>query len=80
MHDIIETDPGFHPPRPTGPARAGSERRQGPKARSKWLCGSVNDTAAQVMAAVFDQPEHRDLGYRCWVVLVDGARHRNKYA
>ncbi|GAA3378648.1 hypothetical protein GCM10020367_59010 [Streptomyces sannanensis] len=53
------------------------ERRQGPKARSKWLCGSVNDTAAQVVAAVFDQAEHRDPGHRRpWVVLVDGAHHQ----
>lgn len=53
------------------------ERRQGPKARSKWLCGSVNDTAAQVVAAVFDQAEHRDPHHiRPWVVLVDGARHQ----
>lgn len=52
---------------------AAPERRQGPKARSKWLCGSVTDTAAQVVAAVFDQAEHRDPGHRrCWVVLVDG--------
>nr|WP_200309443.1 ISKra4 family transposase [Streptomyces adelaidensis] len=56
---------------------AAPERRQGPKARSKWLCGSVTDTAAQVVAAVFDQAEHRDPGHRrCWVVLVDGARHQ----
>lgn len=53
------------------------ERRQGPKARSKWLCGSVTDTAAQVVSAVFDQAEHRDPGHRRpWVVLVDGARHQ----
>ncbi|MEU6323238.1 ISKra4 family transposase [Streptomyces sp. NPDC047009] len=56
---------------------AAPERRQGPKARSKWLCGSVTDTATQVVAAVFDQAEHRDPGHRrCWVVLVDGARHQ----
>ena len=53
------------------------ERRPGPKARSKWLCGSVNDTAAEVVAAVFDQAEHRDPEHRRpWVVLVDGARHQ----
>ncbi|GAA3485062.1 hypothetical protein [Streptomyces yanii] len=53
------------------------ERRQGPKARSKWLCGSVTDTAAQVVCAVFDQAEHRDPGHRRpWVVLVEGARHQ----
>lgn len=56
---------------------AAPERRQGPKARSKWLCDSVTDTAAQVVSAVFDQAEHRDPGHRrCWVVLVDGARHQ----
>jgi hypothetical protein len=53
------------------------ERRPGPKARSKWLCGSVNDTAEQVIAAVFDQAEARDPDHRRrWVVLVDGARHQ----
>ncbi|WUG75981.1 hypothetical protein OG828_46240 [Streptomyces sp. NBC_00457] len=57
---------------------AAPERRQGPKARSKWLCGSVTDTAAQVVSAVFDQAEHRDPAHRrCWVVLVDGARHQH---
>jgi hypothetical protein len=48
-----------------------------PKARSKWLCGSVNDTAAEVVAAVFDQAEARDPDHsRTWVVLVDGAPHQ----
>lgn len=56
---------------------AAPERRQGAKARSKWLCGSVTDTAAQVVSAVFDQAGHRDPGHRRpWVVLVDGARHQ----
>ncbi|MFE9927352.1 ISKra4 family transposase [Streptomyces sp. NPDC005774] len=55
----------------------GRERAPGPKARSKWLCGSVSGTAAEVVAAVFDQAEHRDPGHRRpWVVLVDGARHQ----
>jgi hypothetical protein len=54
-----------------------TERRPGPKATSKWLCGSVNDTAEQVIAAVFDQAEARDPDHRRrWVVLVDGARHQ----
>ncbi|MFE4872053.1 hypothetical protein [Streptomyces sp. NPDC056682] len=53
------------------------ERRPGPKARSKWLTGSVNDTPAEVVTAAFDQSEHRDPGHRrSWVVLVDGARHQ----
>ncbi|WP_406378556.1 ISKra4 family transposase [Streptomyces sp. NBC_01618] len=61
----------------TDPADPAKERRPGPKARSKWLCGSVNDTAEQVIAAVFDQAEARDPGHRrTWVVLVDGARHQ----
>ena len=62
---------------PANPADAEKERRPGPKARSKWLCGSVNDTAEQVIAAVFDQAEARDPDQRrTWVVLVDGARHQ----
>lgn len=37
----------------------------------------MNDTAEQVIAAVFDQAEARDPGHRrTWVVLVDGARHQ----
>ncbi|WP_407918485.1 ISKra4 family transposase [Kitasatospora sp. NE20-6] len=59
------------------PVGSQRERRPGPKARSKWLCGSVNDTAEQVIAAVFDQAEARDPDHRrTWVVLVDGARHQ----
>ena len=64
---------------PAGHAEAGAEkeRRPGPKARSKWLCGSVNDTAEQVVTAVFDQAQARDPDHRrTWVVLVDGARHQ----
>jgi hypothetical protein len=53
------------------------EHQPGPKATGKWLTGSVNDTAAQVVKAVFDQAEARDPGHRrTWVVLVDGARHQ----
>lgn len=62
---------------PADPADPAKERRPGPKAKSKWLCGSVNDTAEQVIAAVFDQAEARDPEHRrTWVVLVDGARHQ----
>jgi hypothetical protein len=52
--DDIIADPDRHDDTVHG---AAPERRQGPKARSKWLCGSVTDTAAQVVAAVFDQAE-----------------------
>lgn len=55
--------------RHAGKARHG----RGPKARSKWLCGSVDNSATQVVAAVFDRAEHRDPGHRRpWIVLVDG--------
>jgi hypothetical protein len=68
--DDIIADPGEH-------ADSAKERCPGPRARSKWLCGSVNDTAEQVVAAVFDQAEARDPDHRrTWVVLVDGARHQ----
>jgi hypothetical protein len=52
-------------------------RSNGPRARSKWLTGSVNDTCSEVITAVFDQAEHRDPGHRrTWVALVDGAPHQ----
>jgi hypothetical protein len=60
-----------------GASPAGPERRKGPVARSKWLTGSVDDTAADVIAAVFDHAEGRDPDHRrTWVVLVDGAPHQ----
>ncbi|MFE8950387.1 hypothetical protein [Streptomyces sp. NPDC007856] len=67
--DDIITDPG----RQDADHGAAPERLQGPKDRSKWLCRSVTDTAAQVVSALFDQAEHSDPAHR-WVVLVDGAR------
>jgi len=69
--DDIIADPAL------GASPAGPERRKGPVARSKWLTGSVNDTAADVIAAVFDHAEGRDPDHRrTWVVLVDGAPHQ----
>jgi hypothetical protein len=58
--------------------RSGERRRRvGPKARAKWLTGSVTQPSEQVIAAVFDQATHRDPSHRrTWVVLVDGARHQ----
>ncbi|MEU5431677.1 ISKra4 family transposase [Streptomyces olivoreticuli] len=51
--------------------------RPGPAARAKWLCGSVIHDAGHVVSRVFDHAEARDPGHRrCWVVLVDGARHQ----
>lgn len=73
--DDIIADPD--PDRPADAERDVRARRTGPKARSKWLCGSVEDTAAEVVAQVFDQAEHRDPEHaRTWVMLVDGAPHQ----
>ncbi|WP_405889456.1 ISKra4 family transposase [Streptomyces sp. NBC_01136] len=65
--DDVITDPDAEPDPHT-------ERADGPKARNKWLTGSVADTIADVVSAAFDQAEDRDPDYeRDWVVLVDGA-------
>jgi hypothetical protein len=53
------------------------ERRAGPKAAGKWLCASVVDDAATVIAAMFDQAQRADpAGKHPWVVLVDGNTHQ----
>ncbi|MFI5868424.1 ISKra4 family transposase [Streptomyces sp. NPDC051546] len=67
-HDIIASPAG----------RTGSRApRPGPKARAKWLCGSVIHPPEHTIAAAFDQAEARDRDHaRHWVVLVDGARHQ----
>jgi hypothetical protein len=53
------------------------ERRDGPTAAGKWLCASVADDAAAVIAAMFDQAQRADPdGRRPWVVLVDGNAHQ----
>jgi hypothetical protein len=55
----------------------GRRRRAGPKARSKWLVGSIATTSQQVIASVFDQATQRDPTHRRrWIVLVDGANHQ----
>jgi hypothetical protein len=67
-HDVIAPPGG----------RAGTrELRPGPKARAKWLAGSVRQDPADMIAAMFDEAEARDPGHRrTWVVLVDGADHQ----
>jgi hypothetical protein len=67
-HDVIAPPGG----------RAGTrELRPGPKARAKWLAGSVRSDPADMIAAMFDEAEARDPGRRrTWVVLVDGADHQ----
>jgi hypothetical protein len=67
-HDVIA---------PPGGRRGCRKPRPGPKARAKWLAGSVEHDPAEVIAAAFDQAEARDPGHRRrWVVLVDGAGHQ----
>jgi hypothetical protein len=67
-HDVIAPPGG----------RAGARAlRPGPKARAKWLAGSVRKDPADMIAAAFDEAEARDpLHQRTWVVLVDGAEHQ----
>ncbi|MFC6054783.1 ISKra4 family transposase, partial [Streptomyces pratens] len=79
IDDIIaDPDPDDDRDADAGTATDGADPPvRAPKARSKWLCGSVDDTAAEVVASVFDQAEARDPDHsRTWVVLVDGAPHQ----
>jgi len=67
-HDIIA------PPGGRDGARA---LRPGPKARGKWLAGSVRRDPCEMIAAAFNEAWSRDPGHqRTWVVLVDGAEHQ----
>ncbi|GHA65778.1 hypothetical protein GCM10010372_76840 [Streptomyces tauricus] len=67
-HDIIATPGGRSTARMPRP---------GPKAQAKWLAGSVEHDPEHVIAAAFDQAQARDPQHRrCWVVLVDVARHQ----
>jgi hypothetical protein len=67
-HDVIAPPGGRHGCRAIRPR---------PRARAKWLAGSVEHDPAEVIAAAFDQAETRDPArQRTWVVLVDGAEHQ----
>jgi hypothetical protein len=67
-HDVIALPGGRHGSRTP---------RKGPRARAKWLSGSVRHDPAEMIAAAFDQAEARDPAHlRTWVVLVDGAEHQ----
>ncbi|MGH9082012.1 MAG: ISKra4 family transposase [Acidimicrobiales bacterium] len=45
--------------------------------KNKWLCASVVEDAAEVIAEVFDEAEQRDPDHRrAWVALVDGNNHQ----
>ena len=67
-HDVIAPPGG----------RAGARAlRPGPKARARWLAGSVRKDPADMIAAAFDEAGARDpQRLRTWVVLVDGADHQ----
>jgi hypothetical protein len=67
-HDVIA---------PPGGRNGTREPRPGPKARAKWLAGSVRKDPADMIAAAFDEAGARDPRHlRTWVVLVDGAEHQ----
>jgi hypothetical protein len=67
-HDVIAPPGGRHGHRKLRPR---------PKAKAKWLAGSVEHDPAEVIAAAFGQAEARDPARRrTWVVLVDGAEHQ----
>jgi hypothetical protein len=67
-HDVIAPPGGRHGHRTLRPR---------PKARAKWLAGSVEHDPAEVIAAAFGQAEARDPQHRrTRVVLVDGAEHQ----
>jgi hypothetical protein len=52
-------------------------RRPGPVVTGKWLAANVTDDIPAVIAAMFDEAEHRDPAHeRTWVALVDGNRQQ----
>ena len=62
---------------PAGGRACARALRPGPKARAKWLAGSVRKDPADMIAAAFDEAGARDPRHlRTWVVLVDGAEHQ----
>ena len=67
-HDIIA---------PPGGRNGSRTLRPRPKARAKWLAGSVEHDPASMIAAAFSEADARDPHHqRTWVVLVDGAEHQ----
>ncbi|WP_405654010.1 ISKra4 family transposase [Streptomyces sp. NBC_00019] len=78
---VYDADPAVRRPHdiiaPPGGRSTARIPRPGPKAQAKWLTGSVEHDPEHVIAAAFDQAQARDPQHRrCWVVLVDGARHQ----
>ncbi len=47
--------------------------RPEPRAKNKWVCASVSDDSAQVIARMFDEASRRDPDHQQgWIALVDG--------
>jgi len=66
-------------PRTPGDVLAPSSEKllPAPKSKNKWLCASVVEDAATVVADIFDEAERRDPDHeRTWVALVDGNNHQ----
>jgi hypothetical protein len=62
---------------PPGGRQGHRKLRPRPKAKAKWLAGSVEHDPAEVIAAAFSQSEARDPQHRrTWVVRVDGSEHQ----
>jgi len=58
-------------------AESGRSRAEAPKAANKWLCASITDDAATVIASVFAEADRRDPNHsRQWIALVDGNNHQ----
>jgi hypothetical protein len=58
-------------------ASAEEKTMPAPKAKRKWLCASVVEDAAAVVAKVFDEAQRRDPEHeRAWVALVDANNHQ----
>jgi hypothetical protein len=76
---VYDADPVVRTPADiiTPPGTERGTRREGPTATGKWLTASIAEDSAAVVSAVFDRAEDRDPTHRrCWVALVDGARHQ----
>jgi hypothetical protein len=78
---VYDADPARRRPHdviaPPGGRHGGREPRKGPRARARWLAGSVRRDPAEMITAAFDEAQARDPGrHRTWVVLVDGAEHQ----
>jgi hypothetical protein len=59
------------------PADRDSKSAPGPLARNKWLCASVLEDPAKVIARDFGEAKRRDPKHRrTWLALVDGANYQ----